>query len=39
MNREDRRVTETYIAAVLSEREAFLYQNALSSERQMTLRR
>ena len=36
MNREDRRVTETYIAAVLSEREAFLYQNALSKVRVIT---
>ena len=36
MNREDRKVLEAYIAAVLSEREAFLYQGALSRVRVIT---
>ena len=36
MKREDRRVAEAYIAAVLSEREAFLYQGALSKVRVIT---
>ena len=36
MNREDRKTLEAYIAAVLSEREAFLYQSALSRVRVIT---
>lgn len=36
MNREDRRVTEAYVQAVLSEREQCLYQNALNKVRVIT---
>jgi len=36
MNREDRKVTEAYIQAVLSEREQCLYQNALNKVRVIT---
>ena len=33
MNREDRRVLEAYVQAVLSEREHWLYQSALNKVR------
>jgi len=36
MNREDRRVTEAYVQAILSEREQCLYQNALNKVRVIT---
>ena len=36
MNREDRKVTEAYIRAVLSEREKWLYQSALNKVRVIT---
>ena len=36
MNREDRKVTEAYIQAVLSEREQYLYQSALNKVRVIT---
>ena len=36
MNREDRKVTEAYIQAVLSEREKWLYQSALNKVRVIT---
>ena len=36
MNREDRKVKEAYIRAVLSEREHFLYQSALNKVRIIT---
>ena len=36
MNREDRKVSETYIRCVLSERENWLYQSALNKVRVIT---